>query len=431
MVEKTGTLNIPTAPIFRPLLDQARYKAAYGGRGSAKSHFFGEMLVEECVMVPGTRAVCLREVQRTLKESCKFLLESKIQSFGLGKLFKVWHDRIETPGDGTIIFNGMQDHTAESIKSLEGFRIAYIEEGQNFSERSLELLRPTIRLPESQIWAGWNPTRKIDAIDKFFRINPPSNAIVVRTNWRDNPWWNDVLEKERLHDLEHYAERYDHIWEGEYAKAFSGAYFAKLLAKAEQEGRITALAVDPLLPLRAYWDIGGAGAKADALCIWVCQFVGDRILVLDYCEGVGQVLAFYVNWLRKHDYERAECVLPHDGINTNNITGKTYKAHLQDAGFSVTVVPNQGPGAAAMRIEAIRRLGSRLWFNAKTTEAGRDALGFYHERRDSQRNIGLGPDHDWSSHAADAFGMMAVTYVEPVSSAKFWRKLDFQPVAVA
>jgi hypothetical protein len=219
-------------------------------------------------------------------------------------------------------------------------------------------------------------------------------------------------------------EQYAREYECSILAGVEGAYFSKLLAKAEQEGRITALAVDPLLPLRAYWDIGGAGAKADACCIWIVQFVGQQINVLDYCEGVGQVLAFYVNWLRKNDYERAECVLPHDGIVTNNVTGKTYESHLREAQFSTRVIPNQGPGAAAMRIEAIRRLGPKLWFNAKTTEAGRDALGFYHERRDSQRNIGLGPDHDWSSHAADAFGMMAVTYVEPASSAKFWRKLD-------
>jgi phage terminase large subunit len=122
-----ATLRIPTAPVFRPLLEPARYKGAYGGRGSGKSHFFGELMVEECLMTPGTLAVCIREVQKSLMQSSKRLIESKIHQLGVGSTFKILHDRIITPGDGLIIFQGMQDATAESIKSLEGFRIAWIE----------------------------------------------------------------------------------------------------------------------------------------------------------------------------------------------------------------------------------------------------------------------------------------------------------------
>src|SRR3990167_7802997 len=146
------TLTIPTARAFRPLLEPARYKGAWGGRGSGKSHFFGELLVEECLAEKGTLAVSLREVQKTLKESSKRLIESKIQALGVGSEFKIFNDCIQTPGDGLIIFQGMQDHTAESIKSLEGYRIADVEEAQTLSARSLALLRPTIRMTGSQIW---------------------------------------------------------------------------------------------------------------------------------------------------------------------------------------------------------------------------------------------------------------------------------------
>ena len=408
-----STLTIKTAKVYEPLLHPARYKGAHGGRGSGKSHFFGEMLVETCLYERGMLAVCLREVQKTLAQSSKRLIESKIQELGVSQDFKVFNDKIETPGDGIIIFQGMQDHTADSIKSLEGFKRAWIEEAQTFSERSLSLLRPTIRAEGSEIWAGWNPRRKTDAIDNFLRAKKPDGAVVVQANWRDNPWFPKVLEEERQLDLKLYPDRYDHIWEGEYAKALEGAYFAKQLSEARSQGRIGAVAADPLLPIRAFFDIGGSGARADAMAIWIVQFVGQSIRVLDYIEGQGQVLAYYVNELRSRGYEKAKCFLPHDGVNENNITGKRYEDHLSEAGFDVETVPNQGKGTAMMRVESVRRIFPQIWFNESTTESGRDALGYYHERKDETRNIGLGPEHDWSSHAADAFGLMAICFEEP------------------
>ena len=429
----TNSLRIKTARCFLPLLQPARYKGAWGGRGSGKSHFFAELLVEECLAVKGTLAVCIREVQQSLAHSSKRLVEKKINEFGVSHAFKIWHDRIETPGGGAIIFQGMKDHTAESIKSLEGFRIAALEEAQALSQRSLQLLRPTIRAAGSQIWAPWNPRRKSDAIDEFLRAKRPDNAIVVQANWRDNPWFTKELEAERQLDLKLYPDRYDHIWEGGYAKAFEGAYFATGLGEARQRKRIGRVSADPLLPLRAYFDLGGSGASADAMAIWICQFVGQEIRVLDYIEGIGQVLAFYMNELRARGYgDTLMIFLPHDGVNENNISGKRYEDHVREAGFrNVTVIKNQGRGAAAMRIEAVRRIFPKCWFNEDTTEAGREALGFYHERRDSDRNVGLGPEHDWSSHGADAFGLMAVSYEEPSKRTDFGRKLEYRKMGVA
>jgi phage terminase large subunit len=406
------TLRIKVPRVFVPLLSPGRYKGAWGGRGSGKSHFFGELLIKRCVERPGTRAVCIREVQKDLKHSSKDLIEAKIQKLEVGPLFRVLNDRIETPGSGVIIFQGMQDHTAESIKSLEDFHIAFVEEAQTLSQRSLTLLRPTMRADGSEIWAGWNPRRKTDAIDEFLRGNAPPSAIVVKANWRDNPWFPKVLDEERQFDLVRYPERYEHIWEGGYAKTFEGAYFAQGLALAKQQGRIGRVAADPLLPIRLFWDLGGAGANADAMSIWAVQFIGSsEIRVLDYIEGQGQVLAYYVNQLRQKGYQDALCYLPHDGVNANSITGKRYEDHLRDAGFPrVEVIPNQGRGAAMMRVEAVRRILPMCWFNEATTEGGRDALGYYHERKDEARNVGLGPEHDWSSHGADAFGLMAMCH---------------------
>jgi phage terminase large subunit len=200
-----------------------------------------------------------------------------------------------------------------------------------------------------------------------------------------------------------------------------------MMAEARAQGRIGKVSADPLLPLRAFIDIGGSGARADAFTIWIVQWVGNEIRVLDYYEAVGQVLAFHVNWLRSHGYAHAILYLPHDGINANNITGKRYDEHLRDAGFNVEPpVKNQGKGAAMMRIEALRRLGPQLWFNEATTEPGRDAIGFYHERKDDIRNVGLGPEHDWSSHAADALGLMAVCYEAPGRMGAFNRPIRYR-----
>jgi phage terminase large subunit len=383
-------LRISTASVFRPLLQPARYKGAYGGRGSGKSHFFGELMVEECLMAPGTLAVCIREVQKSLMQSSKRLIESKIQSLGVADRFTILHDRIITPGDGLIIFQGMQDATAESIKSLEGFRIAWVEEAQTLSHRSLSLLRPTIRVEGSQLWANWNPRRKSDAIDEFLRVKKPENAIVVKANWRDNPWFPDVLNEERKLDQQRYPEQYAHIWEGEYARAFKGAYYAHALELARQQGRIGHVAVDPVLRVKAFFDIGGAGHNSDAMAIWLVQFVGREIRVLDYIEGSGQPLGYYANELRRRNWKDAVICLPHDGVAANNVTGKRYIDHWKEAGFECdTPIKNTGAGAAMMRIEAARRVFPRCWFNEATTEAGRDALGYYHERRDETRNVGL------------------------------------------
>lgn len=364
------------------------------------------------------RAVCIREVQKTLKESSKRLIEDKLQAFKITEAdgFKVFNEVVETPGDGIITFQGMQDHNAESIKSLEGYRRAWIEEAQTLSARSLQLLRPTIRAEESELWFSWNARRKSDAVDAMLRgVELPTGAVVVNANWRDNPKFPKVLEQERLDCLRLNPEQYDHIWEGGYATVLEGAYFAKHIAKARAEGRIGRVAADPLMTRRAFVDIGGTGAKADAFTIWIAQFIGKEIRVLDYYESVGQDLAYHLAWMRERDYgpERCQFWLPHDGGTHDKVQKVSYESALRAAGYKVAVIKNQGPGAAKARIEAVRRLFPAMWFNEATTQPGIEALGWYHEKKDEERGIGLGPDHDWASHGADAFGLMAVAYEEP------------------
>lgn len=217
MSASSSALQIQTPEVFEPLLYSSRYKGAHGGRGSGKSHFFAEMLIEKALMQPGLRWVCIREVQKSLEQSVKRLVEDKIEGLNVGSRFRVLKTEIETPGDGLIIFQGMQNHTADSIKSLEGYDGAWIEEAQSLSQRSLDLLRPTIRKPGSEIWASWNPSSAKDPIDAFFRGGEtPPGGVIVQANWSDNPWFPDVLREEKDYDRRRDPDKYQHIWGGGY-----------------------------------------------------------------------------------------------------------------------------------------------------------------------------------------------------------------------
>jgi phage terminase large subunit len=378
-------------------------------------------MVEDSLAEPGNsgeglRSVCIREVQKDLSQSAKLLIEDKLSKHGLGEAdgFKVFRDVIETPKDGIIIFKGMQDYTAESVKSLENYKRAWWEEAQTASHRSLSMLRPTLRADGSEIWFSWNARRKSDPVDMMLRgENLPTGAVVQRANWSDNPWFPPVLEQERLDCLRDTPDQYGHIWEGDYASVLAGAYYAKSIAEARLQGRIGRVSADPLMTYRAFFDIGGTGAKADACSIWIAQFIGKEIRVLDYYEAVGQPLATHVAWLRDRGYGKALIILPHDGATHDKVFSVSYESALRSADFKVETVPNQGAGAARMRIEAARRMFPSVWFNEIPTKPGLDALGWYHEKKDETRDIGLGPEHDWSSHGADAFGLMCVAYEEP------------------
>lgn len=211
-------LVIETPRVFVPLLEPARYKGVHGGRGSGKSHFFGEMLIERSIMEK-VDAVCVREVQKSLDQSVKKLLEGKIESLNAGAYFEVQDQRIFSKRGGRIIFQGMQNHTADSIKSLEGYDIAWVEEAQSLSQLSLDLLRPTIRKEGSELWFSWNPRHETDPVDALLRSEkPPPNSIVIQANYTDNPWFPSVLKDEMEYDRARDPEKYAHVWLGEYQR---------------------------------------------------------------------------------------------------------------------------------------------------------------------------------------------------------------------
>ena len=219
MLKPDGTLVIDTFEVFEPLLYPARYLGAHGGRGSGKSHFFAEKLIARCIGNPGTRWACIREVQKSLDKSAKQLIDDKLDYLGVRDKFRVTNTFIETPGGGVSIFEGMQNHTADSIKSLEGFDGAWVEEAQNLSQRSLDLLRPTIRKEDSELWFSWNPENADDPVDVLLRgENPPPNSTVIQVNYIDNPLFPEVLKEEMEYDKSRDIDKYTHIWLGSYQK---------------------------------------------------------------------------------------------------------------------------------------------------------------------------------------------------------------------
>lgn len=218
--KKPKTLQIETPEWAEPLLKEyIRYRGAYGGRASGKSWFFAGLLVERHYLRKPTFSVCIREIQKDLRFSAKRLIEIQIEKFGLGPWFEVQQNQIKTPGGGLIIFQGMQSHNSESIKSLESYDVAWIEEAQTISQRSLDLLRPTIRKENSEIWATWNPRFETDPIDVFLRSDDlPEDSVVVHCNYYDNNWFPDIMRKEMLYDRRKDPDKYAHVWLGDYQK---------------------------------------------------------------------------------------------------------------------------------------------------------------------------------------------------------------------
>lgn len=265
------TLQIKTPRVFLPLLqDGLRYLGAHGGRGSGKSHFFAELAIERSLM-GRFHCVCVREVQKTLDQSVKKLLEGKIEQFGVGHLFEVQQSKIIGPNGSLMIFQGMQDHTADSIKSLEGFDCAWIEEAQSLSQRSLDLLRPTIRKTGSQIWASWNPKTAADPINSLLRSDdPPPGTAVINVNWRDNPQFPDVLRAEMEYDRGRDPDKFAHVWEG--------AYLQRSEAKVFKDWSIQEFEAPPDAIHRqgADW-----GFSVDPTTLVRCHIIGRKLYV-DY-----------------------------------------------------------------------------------------------------------------------------------------------------
>ena len=409
-------------PVF---LGPADVRGAKGGRGSGKTRTFAKMTAVRAHMwaQAGIEGIilCGRQFMNSLADSSLEEIKAAIsETPWLRPHFDIGEKYVRTI-DGRISysFTGL-DRNIDSVKSKARIRLGWVDEAEPVTDEAWTKLIPTLREEDSELWVTWNPERENSATARRFGNTDDPRIKIVEINWRDNPWFPETLERTRQRDLKERPDQYDHIWEGAFVSVVEGAYFASHLTQARADGRIGNVSPDPLMTIRLFCDIGGTGSRADAFSIWAAQFVGREIRWLNYYEAVGQPLGTHLEWLRSQGYtpEKAQVWLPHDGNTNDKVIDVSYASAFRGAGYSVTVVPNQGKGAAKQRIEAMRRLFPSMWFNADKCAGGIKALGWYHEKRDEHRSIGLGPAHDWASHGSDAAGLGAIVYAPPVPARK-------------
>jgi phage terminase large subunit len=417
-------------PVFS---GRADVRGAYGGRGSGKTRGFAKMAAVRG-MIYGSQGitgqvVCGRQFMNSLEDSSLEEVKRAIEDEPWLLSYYEIGDKYVKSKDGRIWFTFVGlDRNIQSIKSKGRILLLWVDEAEPVTDSAWSIVIPTLREEgddwNAELWVTWNPKRKTAPVESRFRFAKDPLIKVVELNWKDNPKFPAKLERDRQRDLSERPDQYPHIWDGDYVQAVEGAYFAKHLLKAKEESRIGFFPADPLMTIRLFVDIGGTGAKADAFTIWAAQFIGREIRVFDYYEVVGQPLDAHLAWCRERGYtkDRAQFWLPHDGGTQDKVFDVSYESALKAAGYSVTVVPNQGKGAAMARIERARILFPQVRFHEETTQSGREALGWYHEKRDENRDIGLGPDHDWSSHGADSFGLMCVVWEEPTT----WGEIKYK-----
>lgn len=399
-------LRIQTPEWALPLLEPCRYKGAYGGRGGGKSQFMAEMVVEEHIMNPERRTVCVREIQKSLGQSVKRLIEDKIGALNAGDYFEILDTQIRSKrGGGLIIFQGMQNHTADSIKSLEGYDCAWVEEAQTLSQYSLDLLRPTIRKPNSELWFTWNPRFKTDAVDKFFRGEKRQDMIVVNVNWNDNPWFDETpLRGDMEADYQADPDRAEHVWGGQYGASI-GAILAKWVNRAEREGRI-----HDGVKYDSNGDTMGVSADLgfrDTASFWYWQAVPGGFNVLKYDADTGLDADEWIpriqDNIRELGGKKAKIWLPHDArARTFQSRHTTLEKFLQAFGAGTCEIVPQSKKQD--QIEAARTIINRCAFNKELCEVGLDGLRAWEFAYNEETGImSREPVHNWASHPADAF----------------------------
>lgn len=410
-------------PIFSGSAD---VRGAYGGRGSGKTMTFAKMTAVRAYMwdQAGREGVivCGREFLNSIDDSSLAEVKAAIESEPwLRDHFDIGEKYIRTKSRRIAYkFSGMDKKTIMSLKSKAKILLLWADEAEPITDKAWDIVIPTLRQEDSELWVTWNPGRKSSATDRRFRQTKDPRYKVTDMNWRDNPKFPAILERQRVRWQKEDPDGYDHVWEGGYATSIKGAYFTKQIAAMKQEGRLGRVAIDPNMKRRLFVDIGGTGQNADAFTMWGAQFIGREVRVLNYYEKVGQEIGAHLLWMRENGYEpsNTEVFLPHDGATHDKVFAVSYQSAFEAAGYSVTVIPNQGRGAAMARVNALRRLFPSIWMALQplddvepgtvTTETGLEALAWYHEKWDEERDVGLGPEHDWASHGSDAAGLMAV-----------------------
>ncbi len=386
--------------LFKP----QRYKVAYGGRGGAKSWGFARALLILGSQKP-LRILCARETQKSIADSVHKLLSEQIDELGLRQFYTVLKSSIIGVNGTEFIFAGIRQNVG-NIKSYEGCDICWVEEAQTVSKQSWDVLIPTIRKENSEIWVSFNPELETDQTYQRFVVGKPFGLEPVKIDWRDNPWFPEVLRKEKDECKLRDPDAYEHVWEGLCKQVVEGAVYKHEINAAEKEGRITSVPYNPITPVHTFWDLG----FSDATSIWFAQTVGFEFRIIDYMESEQQSIHYYLKAIQEKPYFYGFHHLPHDAKAHQLGSGRSIEEQVKAAGFQVRIVPRL---AIHDGIAAARAIFPRCWFDQSKTADGMQALRHYrYERDDDLGTFNKQPLHDWSSHAADAFRTLAVAIEE-------------------
>jgi len=398
---------------LEPLRHPARYKVVYGGRGSAKSWGVARQLLIDAAEKP-LRVLCAREIQKTIADSVHQLLRDQIALMGLEDFYRVQETEIVGLNGSRFFFAGIRGLDVAKIKSFEGVDRCWVEEAQVVSKKSWDVLTPTIRKPDSEIWITFNPELDTDETWVRFVEKPPDGAVVIQMNWRDNPWFPQVLERERADLLKRDPESYETVWEGKCRPAVEGAIYRKEIEALLRDKRLRTVPYDPLLKVHTVWDLGWN----DAMSIILVQRVSGALHVIEYIEDSHRTLADYVNDLTAKRLNWGTDWLPHDGQAKDFRTGQSAEEILTKMGRKVQVVPRMDVEGG---IKAARLAFGRCYFDVDKAAELVQRLKRYRRAISSVTNEAGAPLHDENSHGADAFRYMAMI-ADRMDNDASWKK---------
>jgi phage terminase large subunit len=389
--------------------EKSRYRILYGGRGGSKSwNIARALLLKGCEQT--IRVLCAREFQTSIKDSVHKLLSDQIYNLGLEAHYEITQTTIRGINGTEFIFVGVKNNT-NNVKSIEGIDICWVEEAQSVSPNSWNVLVPTIRKADSEIWISFNPELPTDETWKRFVLNPPENSVVQKINWNDNPWFPEVLDLERRSLQARDLEAYNNVWEGIPRQTVDGAIFAKELTMAELQGRICNVPYDATKPVHAVFDLGWA----DQTACWILQFVGQETRLLRYFEDSQQTMSYYMAKLQSFGYLYDTIWLPHDAKAKSLGTGKSIEEIVRASGYKVQVLDRV---PVADSINAARTIFNRCYFDRQNTEEGLQCLRHYRYDVDPESKVfSPKPLHDEYSHGADAFRYIGLMINEPRKAA--------------
>ena len=396
---------------LQPLFKKARYKICYGGRGGAKSWGIARALLILGAKSP-LRILCAREFQASIKDSVHKLLCDQIEALGLIGFYEITQNSIRGANGSEFAFIGLKNNPT-NIKSFEGVDICWVEEGQTVSRLSWNILIPTIRKSGSEIWVSFNPDLETDETYQRFVVKPPRDAVIIKINWSDNPWFPDTLRIEKDALKERDPKAYANVWEGMCRRTVDGAIFATEMDRAEADGRLTKVPYDPTKPVHAVCDLGWS----DATAWWFVQFVGMETRLIRYFEGSQRTMTSYLAQLQTFGYVYDTIWLPHDAENqTLAANGRSIEEIVRGAGFKTSIMPRV---PIVDSINAARTIFPNLWFDRENCADGLNCLRHYRYEVDPDTGLfSKNPLHDQYSHGADAFRYIALMIKEPAKPRK-------------